>query len=477
MDKGNLFAAVILLILKLHKIKKHKGKEITVEDNTIQTLIKEKKYFEIRKYLNDLNTVEVSELLNQFESSELIMIFRLLSKNRAADVFSYLDTEHQEMIINTMTDVETKNIFDELYFDDIVDIIEEMPSNVVKKILKNTDAKDRHTINLLLKYPDNSAGSIMTTEYMDLKKDMKVSQAIAKIRNTVEDMENVYTCYVISEDRKLEGVISLKELITNEDDTVVKNIMNRNFVSVHTNDDQEHVAEIIKKYNLIVLPVTDIENRLLGIITIDDIMDVVEQEATEDFHKMAGITPVEESYLKTSAFTMARQRISWLIVLMISATFTGRIIKSYEDVLQSVVILSSFIPMLMDTGGNAGAQSSTIVIRALALGEVNPKDIFKILKKEFSISFIVAVVLAGINYLRLITLTKTPLNVALTVSITLIFVVMISKIIGAFLPVVAKTFKMDPAIMAGPLITTILDALTLSIYFKFATIFLSNIIK
>ena len=448
-----------------------------MENNTIQTLINEKKYFEIRKYLNNLNTVKVSELLNQFESSELIMIFRLLSKNRAADVFSYLDTEHQEMIINTMTDVETKNIFDELYFDDIVDIIEEMPSNVVKKILKNTDAKDRHTINLLLKYPDNSAGSIMTTEYMDLKKDMKVSQAIAKIRNTVEDMENVYTCYVISEDRKLEGVISLKELITNEDDTVVKNIMNRNFVSVHTNDDQEHVAEIIKKYNLIVLPVTDIENRLLGIITIDDIMDVVEQEATEDFHKMAGITPVEESYLKTSAFTMARQRISWLIVLMISATFTGRIIKSYEDVLQSVVILSSFIPMLMDTGGNAGAQSSTIVIRALALGEVNPKDIFKILKKEFSISFIVAVVLAGINYLRLITLTKTPLNVALTVSITLIFVVMISKIIGAFLPVVAKTFKIDPAIMAGPLITTILDALTLSIYFKFATIFLSNIIK
>ena len=448
-----------------------------MENNTIQTLINEKKYFEIRKYLNNLNTVKVSELLNQFESSELIMIFRLLSKNRAADVFSYLDTEHQEMIINTMTDVETKNIFDELYFDDIVDIIEEMPSNVVKKILKNTDTKDRHTINLLLKYPDNSSGSIMTTEYMDLKKDMKVSQAIAKIRNTVEDMENVYTCYVISEDRKLEGVISLKELITNEDDTVVKNIMNRNFVSVHTNDDQEHVAEIIKKYNLIVLPVTDIENRLLGIITIDDIMDVVEQEATEDFHKMAGITPVEESYLKTSAFTMARQRISWLIVLMISATFTGRIIKSYEDVLQSVVILSSFIPMLMDTGGNAGAQSSTIVIRALALGEVNPKDIFKILKKEFSISFIVAVVLAGINYLRLITLTKTPLNVALTVSITLIFVVMISKIIGAFLPVVAKTFKMDPAIMAGPLITTILDALTLSIYFKFATIFLSNIIK
>ena len=448
-----------------------------MESNTIQTLINEKKYFEIRKYLNELNTVEVSELLNQFESSELIMIFRLLSKNRAADVFSYLDTDHQEMIINTMTDVETKNIFDELYFDDIVDIIEEMPSNVVKKILKNTDAKDRHLINQLLKYPDNSAGSIMTTEYMDLKKDMTVSQAISKIRNTVEDMENVYTCYVIDEVRKLEGVISLKELITSEDDVPIQSIMNKNVISVHANDDQEKVAEIIKKYNLIVLPVTDDENRLLGIITIDDIMDVVEQEATEDFHKMAGISTVEESYLKTIAVTMARQRISWLIVLMISATFTGRIIKSYEDILQSVVILSSFIPMLMDTGGNAGEQSSTIVVRALALGEVNIKDTFKILRKEFLISFIVAIVLAAINFLRIISLTKTPLNVAITVSVTLVFVVIISKIIGALLPIIAKTFKMDPAIMAGPLITTILDALTLTIYFRFATIFLSNIIK
>ena len=425
-------------------------------ENTIQSLIKEKKYFEIRKYLNDLNTVEVSELLNQFESSELMMIFRLLSKDRAADVFSYLDTEH---------------------FDDIVDIIEEMPSNVVKKILKNTDAKDRHMINQLLKYPDNSAGSIMTTEYVDLKKDMKVSQAIKVIRDTVEEKENIYTCYVISEDRKLEGVVSLKELITSEDDIVIENIMNRNFVSVHTNDDQEIVADIIKKYDLIVLPVVDIENRLLGIITIDDVMDVIDKEATEDFHKMAGISPVEESYLKTNAFTMARQRIMWLIVLMISATFTGRIIKSYEDVLQSVVILASFIPMLMDTGGNAGAQSSTIVVRALALGDVTIKDTFKILRKEFFISFIVALVLAAINYLRLITLTKTSLDVALTVSVTLIFVVIISKIIGASLPVVAKVLKLDPAIMAGPLITTILDALTLTIYFKFASIFLSNLIK
>ena len=443
----------------------------------IQTLINEKKFSEIREEFRKLNNVEISDLLNQFDKSELIIIFRLLSKDQSADVFSYLEPEQQEIIINAVTDRETEVLFRNLYFDDMIDIIEEMPSNLVKKILKNTNSEDRYLINQFLNYPENSAGSIMTTEYVDLKKNMKVSQAIKVIRDTVEEKENIYTCYVISEDRKLEGVVSLKELITSEDDVTIESIMNRNFVSAHANDDQEMVADVIKKYDLIILPVVDIENRLLGIITIDDIIDVIEQEDTEDFHKMAGISPVEETYLKTSAFTMARQRIMWLIVLMISATFTGRIIKSYEEVLQSVVVLASFIPMLMDTGGNAGAQSSTTVIRALSLGDVETKDIFKILRKEFFTSIIVAIVLAAINYLRLITLTKISLDVALVVSITLILVVIISKVIGAFLPVVAKTFKMDPAIMAGPLITTILDALTLSIYFKFATIFLSGMIK
>jgi len=443
----------------------------------IQTLINEKKFSEIREEFRKLNNVEISDLLNQFDKSELIIIFRLLSKDQSADVFSYLEPEQQEIIINSVTDRETEVLFRNLYFDDMIDIIEEMPSNLVKKILKNTNSEDRYLINQFLNYPENSAGSIMTTEYVDLKKNMKVSQAIKVIRDTVEEKENIYTCYVISEDRKLEGVVSLKELITSEDDVTIESIMNRNFVSAHANDDQEMVADVIKKYDLIILPVVDIENRLLGIITIDDIIDVIEQEDTEDFHKMAGISPVEETYLKTSAFTMARQRIMWLIVLMISATFTGRIIKSYEEVLQSVVVLASFIPMLMDTGGNAGAQSSTTVIRALSLGDVETKDIFKILRKEFFTSIIVAIVLAAINYLRLITLTKISLDVALVVSVTLILVVIISKVIGAFLPVVAKTFKMDPAIMAGPLITTILDALTLMIYFKFATIFLSTMIK
>ena len=443
----------------------------------IQTLINEKKFSEIREEFRKLNNVEISDLLNQFDKSELIIIFRLLSKDQSADVFSYLEPEQQEIIINAVTDRETEVLFRNLYFDDMIDIIEEMPSNLVKKILKNTNSEDRNLINQFLNYPENSAGSIMTTEYVDLKKNMKVSQAIKVIRDTVEEKENIYTCYVISEDRKLEGVVSLKELITSEDDVTIESIMNRNFVSAHANDDQEMVADVIKKYDLIILPVVDIENRLLGIITIDDIIDVIEQEDTEDFHKMAGISPVEETYLKTSAFTMARQRIMWLIVLMISATFTGRIIKTYEEVLQSVVVLASFIPMLMDTGGNAGAQSSTTVIRALSLGDVETKDIFKILRKEFFTSTIVAIVLAAINYLRLITLTKISLDVALVVSVTLILVVIISKVIGAFLPVIAKIFKLDPAIMAGPLITTILDALTLTIYFKFATIFLGTIIK
>ncbi len=444
---------------------------------TIQKLISEKNYSEIKKNLDNLNIVELSELLNEFNSSELILIFRLLPKGRAADVFSYLSNEHQEVIINAITDVETKNLFNELYFDDMIDIIEEMPANVVKKILKNTNPNDRKLINQFLNYPDNSAGSIMTTEYIDLKKDMKVSDAIKKIRRTVEDSENIYTCYVTSKSRKLEGIIFLKDLITSPDDTIIEDIMDRNFVSVTTGDDQEKVADLMRKHDLIILPVVDVENRLLGIITIDDVMDVMDKEATEDFHKMAGIAPVEESYLKTSAFTMAKQRIMWLVVLMVSATFTGRIIKSYQDVLQSVVILAAFIPMLMDTGGNAGAQSSTIVVRALALGEISTKDAFKVLKKEFFISVIVSIVLAAINFVRLIALTKVDLNIALTVSITLVFVVILSKIIGTSLPIVAKTFKLDPAIMAGPLITTILDAITLSIYFYFATLFLGNVLK
>ena len=443
----------------------------------IETLLKEKKYFEIKSELNKLNTVEISDILNQFKSPELvIMIFRLLKKDKAADVFPYLDSEHQEMIIHTSTDIETREIFDELYFDDIVDIIEEMPSNIVKKILKNTDKKDRHLINQLLKYPDNSAGSIMTTEYVDLQKNMTVSEAIEEIRKTGNDKENIYTCYVTGEKGILEGVLSLKELIAKKDTIQIEDIMNKNFVSVNTNDDQEIVADLFKKYDFIVMPVVDHENRILGIITIDDVMDVVDQEVTEDFHKMAGITsPTDDSYLKTNIFTMARQRIGWLAVLMISDTISGNIIQGYEKVLAKSIILTAFIPMLMSSGGNVGSQSSTVVIRSLALGEISPKSAFKVIKKEFFIGIMVSIVLSALNFIRLITLEKTDPTIALIVSLTLVFTIIISKLVGALLPLGAKIVKADPAVMATPLITTISDAVTLVIYFTFATMLLKNL--
>lgn len=443
----------------------------------IETLLKEKKYFEIKSELNELNAVEVSDILNQFKLPELvIMIFRLLKKDKAADVFPYLDSEHQEMIIHASTDIETREIFDELYFDDIVDIIEEMPSDIVKKILKNTDKKDRHLINQLLKYPDNSAGSIMTTEYVDLQKNMKVSEAIEEIRKTGKDKENIYTCYVTGENGVLEGVLSLKELIAKKDTILIEDIMNKNFVSVNTNDDQEIVADLFKKYDFIVMPVVDHENRILGIITIDDVMDVVDQEVTEDFHKMAGITsPTDDSYLKTNVFTMAKQRIGWLAVLMISDTISGNIIQGYEKVLAKSIILTAFIPMLMSSGGNVGSQSSTVVIRSLALGEISPKDAFKVIKKEFFIGIMVSIVLSALNFIRLITLEKTNPTIALIVSLTLVFTIIISKLVGALLPLGAKIVKADPAVMATPLITTISDAVTLVIYFTFATMLLKNL--
>ena len=444
----------------------------------IETLLKEKKYFEIKSELNELNAVEISDVLNQFKLPELvIMIFRLLKKDKAADVFPYLDSEHQEMIIHASTDIETREIFDELYFDDIVDIIEEMPSDIVKKILKNTDKKDRHLINQLLKYPDNSAGSIMTTEYVDLQKNMKVSEAIEEIRKTGKDKENIYTCYVTGENGVLEGVLSLKELIAKKDTILIEDVMNKNFVSVNTNDDQEIVAGLFKKYDFIVMPVVDHENRILGIITIDDVMDVVDQEVTEDFHKMAGITsPTDDSYLKTNIFTMAKQRIGWLAVLMISDTISGNIIQGYEKVLAKSIILTAFIPMLMSSGGNVGSQSSTVVIRSLALGEISPKDAFKVIKKEFFIGIMVSIVLSALNFIRLITLEKTNPTIALIVSLTLVFTIIISKLVGALLPLGAKIVKADPAVMATPLITTISDAVTLVIYFTFATILLKNLI-
>lgn len=316
----------------------------------------------------------------------------------------------------------------------------------------------------------------MTTEYVNFQKNMTVSEAIELLRKTGKDKENIYTCYVTSENGKLEGVLSLKELIAKKDNTVIEDIMNKKFVSVHTDDDQEVVADLFKKYDFIVMPVVDHEGRILGIITVDDVMDVVDQEVTEDFHKMAGITSsTDDSYLKTNVFTMARQRIGWLAVLMISDTISGNIIQGYEKVLAKSIILTAFIPMLMSSGGNVGSQSSTVVIRSLALGEISPKDAFKVLRKEFSIGIMVSIVLSILNFVRLITLEKINPTIAFIVSITLVFTIIISKIVGALLPLGAKILKADPAVMATPLITTISDAVTLIIYFTFATMLLKNL--
>lgn len=360
----------------------------------------------------------------------------------------------------------------EMYFDDMIDFIEEMPAHVVKKILKNTREEERALINQFLNYPENSAGSLMTIEYVDLRKDMTVGEAIKHIKETGIEKETIYTCYVIDSCRKLEGIISLRKLVICDENRKIEDIMNTDVIYVHTHDDQEVVASLFKKYDLIAIPVLDKEERLVGIITIDDIVDVIEQENTEDFQRMAGMEPSDIEYLDASVFTLAKNRIAWLLILMISATFTGRIIQRYEEVLQSVAILAAFIPMLMDTGGNAGSQSSTLVIRGLALEEIKTKDFFKVVFKELKVSFIVGVVLSLINFLRIYYIEKINFKVSLTVTITLFITIMLAKIVGGVLPIIARKLKLDPAIMASPLITTIVDAVALIVYFTCATMIL-----
>ncbi len=378
----------------------------------------------------------------------------------------------QQYIIQSITHEEMTTIIDQLYFDDVIDLLEEMPANIVKKILLNTDEKKRKLINQFLKYEEDSAGSIMTIEFVDLKKEMTVEQAIERIRKTGVDKQTINTCYVIDKNRKLEGITSIRRLILSNKDVLIKDIMKENYVFINTFDDQEYVASQFKKYDLVSMPVVDKEHRLVGIITIDDIVDIIDQENTEDFHKMAAMEPSEEEYLKTGVFELAKHRIIWLLVLMVSATFTGNIIRKSEDVLQSVVILASFIPMLMDTGGNSGSQSSTLVIRGLALGEIKLKDIFKVMWKEFRVSVVVGIALAIVNFLRVYFIEKVSFMVSITVCISLFFTVVLAKVVGGILPIVAKKLKLDPAIMASPLITTIVDAVALLIYFGIAKMLL-----
>ena len=426
----------------------------------------------LRNKFTEMNVVDIAQIFEEIPEEKKLIIFRILPKDIAAEVFSYINQKEQQFIIESITDKEVQSLVEDLYLDDTVDFIEELPANVVKKVLRNTDEETRKRINFFLNYPENSAGSIMTIEYVDLRKDMTVKEAISRIKKIGIDRETIDTCYVTSKGRKLEGVVLLRQIILSDEDEIIENIMDKDVKYVNTHDDQEKVALLFKKYDLLAMPVTDNEDRLVGIITIDDILDIIEEETTEDFYKMAAMEPSEEDYLDTSVFSLAKHRIVWLLVLMISATFTGSIIKKYEDVLQAVVILTAFIPMLMDTGGNAGSQSSTLVIRGLALGDIKLKDWPKVLFKEFRVSLIVGITLSVVNFLRIYFLEKVDFYVAVTVCSTLFFTVVIAKAVGGLLPIIAKKFKVDPAIMASPLITTIVDALVLILYFATATMLL-----
>lgn len=435
-------------------------------------LIMRGKYAEVRNEIIDMNVVDIAQIFEELDPQTLLMIFRILPKDIASGVFSYIPYELQRFIIESITDKEIKTIIDELFLDDAVDFLEEMPSNIVKKVLKNTDERTRKLINQFLSYPEDSAGSIMTIEYVDLKKEMTVQQAIDHIKKTGIDKETIDTCYVIDNDRRLEGVISIRKLILSEDIALIKDIMKEDVIFVHTLDDQEKIASQFKKYDFLSMPVVDSECRLVGIVTIDDIVDIIDQENTEDFQKMAAMQPSEEEYLKTNVIVLAKHRIVWLLILMISAMFTGNIIRKFEEVLQSVVILTAFIPMLMDTGGNAGSQSSTLVIRGLALGEIRLKDVLKVLWKELQVSLLVGLALATVNFIRIYFFERVDLFISLTVNITLFFTIIMAKLVGGILPIFAKKLNLDPAIMASPLITTIVDALALILYFSLASWFL-----
>jgi len=440
---------------------------------TIMKLIEENRYKEVRNEIAEMNIVDIAQLLMELDKAKLLILFRILPKEIAADVFSYVSLELQQYIIESITDKEISYIVNDLFIDDAVDFLEEMPSNVVKKVLRNADEETRKLINQFLNYPEYSAGSVMTIEFVDLKKQMTVKEALSHIRATGLDKETINTCYVIDKGRKLEGVLSIRKLILADEDVIIGDIMNEDVIYANTMDDQETVADLFKKYDLTALPVVDNEHRLVGIVTIDDIVDIIEQENTEDLHKMAAMEPLEEEYLKTSPLILAKHRIVWLLVLMISATFTGSIIQKYENLLQSMVILTSFIPMIMDTGGNSGSQASTLIIRGMALGEIKTSDILKVFFKEFQVSIFAGSVLAVVNFLRLIIFEHVNYSIALVVCFSLLCTVVLAKLVGGVLPMAAKKVHLDPAIMAGPLITTLVDVLALSIYFEIATKFLN----
>ncbi len=447
----------------------------------IDELTEEKNYSKIRSILSDMAATDVALLFERFSAEKYTLLFRILPKEFAAECFVEMDTDMQRALVEAFSDAELGYVVDKLFIDDTVDIIEEMPSGIVKRILAQATPEKRSMINQLLHYPKDSAGSIMTTEFVELKPDMLVSEAFCRIRETGLKKETVYTCYVTDSERRLIGVVTVKDMILGGDAAAVGELMETSIISVNTHDDKEDVARSMDKYDFLAIPVVDNENRLVGIVTFDDAMDVISEEDTEDIERMAAILPSDKPYLKTSIFETWKKRIPWLLLLMISATFTGQIISGFEDRLAAVSVLIAYIPMLMDTGGNSGSQSSVTVIRGLSLGEISFSDFFRVLWRELRVSVLCGVTLAAANFVKLILIDRiafgnTELSYAAitTVCLTLVATVIISKLVGASLPMLAEKIGFDPAVMASPFITTVVDALSLLIYFRFATMILNT---
>ena len=431
-------------------------------------LIDEKKFIQVRRVIQEQNVVDIAEFICESEDDpRTVLMFRLLPKEMAAEVFAYLEREQQQRIVEGITDKELAGILEELFLDDTVDFIDEMPASIVKRVIKISDPDTRRQINQLLLYPEESAGSLMTLEFMEIDRNWNVKRAIDEVRRQSEDKETINLLFVTDEVRRLEGIISLREILTGKDDEMIGDIMETDIISVKTHDDQADVAEMFKKYDLLSMPVVDNENRLVGIITIDDVVDVIEEETTEDIYKMAAMAPSEDSYMSTGAFTLAKNRVVWLLVLMLSSILTGMIINNYNSALATNVMLAAFMPMLMGTGGNAGSQASVSVIRILTLGEIEFKDIFSVIWKEFRVSLITGSCVSAVNFARIM-LTYNDIALATVVSVTLFMVVIAAEFVGCSLPLIADKLHLDPALMASPLITTIVDALSMLVYFNIA---------
>ena len=432
-------------------------------------LLRNKKWQELKELLTEMNEQDIAELFMELEERDLTLIYRLLPKELAAEVFVNMEPEYQEMLIRAFSDTELREVLDELYVDDAVDLIEEMPASLVKRILRHTDPDTRKSINEILRYPEDSAGSLMTIEYVDLKRSLTVADAFTRIRRTGVDKETIYTCYVTDSKRKLKGYVTVKDLLLADETATIREIMEDNVISVNTHEDKEVVADLFQKYDLVVLPVVDRENRLVGIITVDDAIDVLQEEITEDMELMAGITPTDKPYLKMGVFENFKKRIPWLMLLMVSATFTEKIITHFEGALTACVALTAFIPMLTGTCGNCGNQSSSTIIRGLSLGEIEFRDTLKVVLKEFLIALVCGIALAIVNFAKLMIFDDIGWQVALVVSVTMIAAVVFAKVVGSILPVIAKKIGFDPAVMSSPFISTIVDAVTLLIYFAIAS--------